>query len=161
MHHFFLLSIECTVAHNFYIALHLVTPLPPVCQCLRLSSCRCLLLSALTGCCIATSASSCATTTSHPPGLTPLFIFYLLLLPPTSLSPAVKVDWWIVFSIFWMGIAHTVVQNFYVVLHLISPLPPVCQRFRLSSRHCLLSSALTGCCIAASASPHATGRAMA
>jgi hypothetical protein len=81
------------VTHSSWlvVALHLDTPPPPVCRRLFLSSCHCLLSSALTGCCVATSASPRATA-SCPPGPPPLFIRRLLLLPPTSLSPAVEVD---------------------------------------------------------------------
>ncbi len=57
------------------IALHLIMLLPPVCQRLCLLSRYCLLMSTLTGCCVFTSASPCATA-SHPPG------------PPSLLSVA-------------------------------------------------------------------------
>jgi hypothetical protein len=66
------------------VVLHLDTPSSPVCRRLRLSSHPCLLLSALTGCCVDTA--SCL------PGPPPLFIHCLLFLPPTSSSPAVEVD---------------------------------------------------------------------
>ena len=58
---------------------------------LHLLSRHCLLLSTLTGCCVATSASPYATT-SHWPVPPCLFIQCLLLLPPASLSSAVEVD---------------------------------------------------------------------
>jgi hypothetical protein len=73
------------------VASHLDMPPPPVCRCLHLLSCRCLLSSALTSCCVATSAFPSATA-SCPQGPPPLFIRRLLLLPSTSSSPAVKVD---------------------------------------------------------------------
>ncbi len=63
------------------VALHLITPLPPVCQHLCLLSCCCISLSTLTGCCFAASASPCATA-SHPPGTPPLF--YPLPPPPAT-----------------------------------------------------------------------------
>jgi hypothetical protein len=43
-----------------------------------------------------------------------------------------------------------------VASHLDTPPPHVCLRLRLLSRRCLSSSALTGCCVATSASPRAT-----
>ncbi len=72
------------------VALHLDTQ-PHVCRCLSLSSHPYLLSSALTGCCVPTSASPCATTFC-PPGSQPLFIRHLLFLPLTSSFPAVEVD---------------------------------------------------------------------
>jgi hypothetical protein len=145
----------CTVVHDFYIASHLVTLPSPVCWRLRLSSCCCLSLSSLTGCCVAASTSP-RVTASHPPGLTPLLFCPILLLPLTLLSPAVKVDRCIIFSIFWMSIVRTVAHDFYVALHLVTLPPPVCRHLRLLSCRCLSSSALTGCCVATSASPRAT-----
>jgi hypothetical protein len=53
------------------VALHYDTPPPPVCQRLHRSSCRCLSLSALTSCCIATSASPRATAFCLPGPSTP------------------------------------------------------------------------------------------
>ncbi len=73
------------------VASHLDTPPPHVYRRLRLSFRRRLSSSALTGCCVATSASPRATAFC-PPGSPPLFIRRLLLLPPTSSSPAVEVD---------------------------------------------------------------------
>ncbi len=61
-------------------------PPPPVCRHLCLPSCRCLLSSTMTGCCISASTFPRATT-SRTPGPPPLFIIFLLLLPPTSFVP--------------------------------------------------------------------------
>jgi hypothetical protein len=58
------------------VAPHLITLLPPVCRHLCLPSCRCLLLSTMTGCCVAASTFPCATA-SHPPGPPPHFICWL------------------------------------------------------------------------------------
>ncbi len=78
------------------VVLHLYMLPPPVYRRLHLLSRRCPSSSTLTSCCVAASAFPC-TTALHPPGPPLLFIHRLLLLPPTSLSPAFKVDWCIVF----------------------------------------------------------------